>query len=214
MSALAAPREDRWAQSGAKGDGWASFSYFERAVDLPGIKLLPGEFYVTGESMALTTVLGSCVSACIRDRDLGVGGMNHFMLPDTEGTSSSARYGSYAMEILVNELLKLGAARSRLEAKVFGGGAVLKNMTECNVGARNAAFVLDYLKAERIPVVSKDLGDTCPRKVLYVPGTGRAMVKHLTVSVVGRDVSDVEQAERAYRSKLVQQPAAGSVELF
>lgn len=210
MSALAALRQDRWAQSGAHGDGWASFSYHERTVDLPGIKLLPGEFYVTERSIALTTVLGSCVAACIRDRDLAVGGMNHFMLPDSEAGAGSARYGSYAMEVLVNELLKLGAARSRLEAKVFGGGAVLRHMTECNVGARNAAFVLDYLKAERIPVVAQDLGDSCPRKVLYLPQTGRAMVRHLALAAVGRDLAD----ETAYRSRLVRQPAAGSVELF
>ena len=201
---------DRWANSGSAGDGWASFSYHERQFDLPAIKLLPGEFYVTGKAMALTTVLGSCVSACIRDRELGIGGMNHFMLPDSEGGGSSARYGGYAMEILVNELLKLGASRRMLEAKVFGGGAVLKNMSESNVGARNATFVLDYLRAERIPILSQDLGDTCPRKVGYLPHSGRAMVKRLTVLAVKSDLAD----ESAYRSRLVQAPAAGSVELF
>ena len=210
MSALAALREDRWAQSGSKGDGWASFAYHERQVDLPAIKLLPGEFYATDRAMALTTVLGSCVSACVRDRQSGVGGMNHFMLPDSESGGGSARYGSYAMEVIVNELLKRGALRRNLEAKVFGGGAVLKNMTESNVGARNVAFVLDYLKAERIPVVGQDLGDVCPRKICYLPHQGRALVKRLTVLAVKSDLAD----ETAYRSRLVQQPAAGSVELF
>jgi chemotaxis protein CheD len=213
VTALLAAREDRWAASGAKGDGWASFAYYERQFDLPAIKLLPGEFYVTGEAMVLTTVLGSCVSACIRDRELRVGGMNHFMLPESAGADAaggSARYGSYAMEVLVNELLKLGAIRRNLEAKVFGGGAVLKNMTESNVGARNAAFVLDYLKAERIPIVGQDLGDACPRKIAYLPYEGRAMVKRLPIAEVSRDLAE----EATYRTKLVQQPAAGSVELF
>ncbi len=201
---------DRWAKSGAAGDGWATFNYYERQFDLPAIKLLPGEFYVTGEAMALTTVLGSCVSACIRDRELGIGGMNHFMLPDSEGGGSSARYGSYAMEILVNELLKLGASRRMLEAKVFGGGAVMKSFTDTNVGARNISFVLDYLKAERIPIVSQDLGDSCPRKIGYLPQSGRAMVKRLTVLAVKSDLAD----ENAYRSRLVQAPVAGTIELF
>lgn len=210
MSAALAASKDRWAASGARGDGWASFSYHERQFDLPAIKILPGEFYVTGEAMALTTVLGSCVSACIRDRELRIGGMNHFMLPDADGGGGSARYGSYAMEVLVNELLKLGAIRRNLEAKVFGGGAVLKNMTESNVGARNAAFVLDYLNAERIAIVGQDLGDACPRKIAYLPHQGRAMVKRLPIAEVSRDLAE----EATYRIKLVQQPAAGSVELF
>ena len=212
MSAEALPTlaHDRWAKSGAHGDGWASFSYHERQFDLPAIKLLPGEFYVTGEAMALTTVLGSCVSACIRDRELGIGGMNHFMLPDSESGGNSARYGSYAMEILINELLKLGASRRMLEAKVFGGGAVLKSLSESSVGARNVSFVLDYLKAERIPILAQDLGDICPRKIGYLPQSGRAMVRRLTVTTVGSELAD----ESAYRRRLVAAPVAGSVELF
>jgi len=205
------PRGDSWAQqTGAAGDGWASFSYYDRQVDRPAIKLLPGEFYVTGDDIALSTVLGSCVSACIRDPQARIGGMNHFMLPDTEGGGSSARYGGYAMEILINELLKHGALRRNLEAKVFGGGAVLKSFTDNNVGARNVEFVLDYLKAERIPVLAKDLGDTCPRKICYLPVEGRALVRRLAIAAASSDIAD----ETAYRSRLVKAPVAGSIELF
>ena len=106
--------------------------------------MLPGEYIVTDRDVMLVTVLGSCVSACIRDPLAQVGGMNHFMLPDLENggvANESARYGSYAMEMLINELLKRGAARNRLECKVFGGGAVLAGFTVSNVGKRNGQFV-------------------------------------------------------------------------
>lgn len=203
--------DDSWASSGAAGDGWASFVYFDRQFEKTGIKLLPGEFYVSAEDLVLTTVLGSCVSACIRDPRLGIGGMNHFMLPDSElGSGSSARYGSYAMEVLVNELLKAGARRSGLEAKVFGGAAVLKSFTDSNVGNRNAQFVLDYLKAEHIPVLAQDLGDTCPRKIFYFPADGRVLVRRLTSNLASRDLAQ----ETAYRSRLVAAPVSGGVELF
>lgn len=203
--------DDSWASSGAAGDGWASFVYFDRQFEKTGIKLLPGEFYVSAEDVVLTTVLGSCVSACIRDPRLGIGGMNHFMLPDAElGSGSSARYGSYAMEVLVNELLKAGARRSGLEAKVFGGAAVLKSFTDSNVGNRNAQFVLDYLKAEHIPVLAQDLGDTCPRKIFYFPSDGRVLVRRLTSNLASRDLAQ----ETAYRSRLVAAPVSGGVELF
>lgn len=209
MSFDAAP--DAWSTSGAAGDGWASYRYQDRQFDRPGIKLLPGEFYVSGDDLVLTTVLGSCVAACIRDPRLGIGGMNHFMLPDGElGGGSSARYGSYAMEVLINELLKAGARRSGLEAKVFGGGAVLKSFTDTHVGARNAEFVLDYLKAEHIPVLAQDLGDNCPRKVFFFPADGRVLVRRLSTTLATRDLAD----ESAYRSRIRQAPVSGGVELF
>jgi len=108
-------------------------------------------------------------------RERRIGGMNHFMLPD--GAGDSGRYGSYAMELLINQLMKRGASRSTLEAKVFGGGAVIASMTSMNVGERNTQFVLDYLRTERIPVVSKDVLDVCARKVCLLPaqrqGAGR-----------------------------------------
>ncbi|BDB26262.1 chemoreceptor glutamine deamidase CheD [Cupriavidus sp. P-10] len=166
----------------------ATRTYFDREFGKQAVKLLPNEYYVTREDVVLTTVLGSCVAACIRDEAAGVGGMNHFMLPDDEGGSAGAdrmlspsmRYGSYALEVLINELLKMGARRERLEAKVFGGGAVLANMTTLNIGDRNADFVLRYLKAEEIRVAAQDLRGPHARRVSYFPAGGLALVRRLT----------------------------------
>src|SRR4051812_3924933 len=136
---------------------FATNVYFDRTFDCDAAKILPGEYYFTPKDMLIVTVLGSCVAACIRDRVSGIGGMNHFMLPDGGGdadspVSASMRYGTYAMEVLINDLLKAGARRENLEAKVFGGGAVLRGFTAINVGERNAKFVLHYLQNESIKV--------------------------------------------------------------
>jgi len=189
--------------------------YFDRTLDLQAAKLLPGEYYVTTGDMVLVTVLGSCVSACVRDTQSGIGGMNHFMLPESvheadNPLSSSARYGTYAMEVLINHLIKLGARRERLEAKVFGGGAVLRSFIVNNVGARNAKFVNDFLQTERIRVVARDLAGTYPRKVYYFPHTGKVLVRKL------RDVHNttIIEREQDYRARLEKSKVAGEVELF
>ena len=166
---------------------FATNVYYDRTFDCEAAKILPGEYYHTAKDMLIVTVLGSCVSACIRDRVTGQGGMNHFMLPDGGGSdsnsnspvSASTRYGTYAMEVLINELLKSGARRENLEAKVFGGGAVLKGFTAINVGERNAAFVISYLKTERIRVLAEDLCDIYLRKVYFFPRSGKVLVKKL-----------------------------------
>lgn len=195
----------------AYDENLATNHYYDRHFDSEATKLLPGEYFVTDKNIVLVTVLGSCVAACIRDTALGIGGMNHFMLPDDgKGmVSSSARYGTYAMEILVNHLLKLGARRNHLEAKVFGGGAVLESLSS-NVGARNAEFVLNYLKTEKIPVVAKDLLDSYPRKVYYFPQPGRVLVKKL--HRVHNDT--LFTREREYRARLCAAKLEGDVELF
>ena len=191
--------------------------YFDPKFNAQALKVLPGEYLVTGNDVMLVTVLGSCVSACIRDPLAGVGGMNHFMLPDAdpEGRASSwgtesARYGGYAMEMLINDLLKRGASRSRLEVKVFGGGAVLAGFTVSNVGERNGRFVLDYLRNEGLSISGQDLFDICPRRVHYFPRTGKVMVKRLPSA----NDTDVLASESLYRSRLKESPTTGSVELF
>lgn len=189
-----------------------SFRYYDRQFNHPAVKLLPGEYFVTPDEMVLVTILGSCVSACIRDPLLRTGGMNHFMLPDSElgAETTSARYGSFAMEVLVNDLLKRGAVRNRLEAKIFGGGNVLKGFSATNVGSRNIDFVRRYLAAERIPVVAEDLGDNCPRKIYFFPVTGRVMVKRLEPAYTSAELSQ----ERAYQVRLTRTSLDGDVELF
>ncbi|MBA5687119.1 chemoreceptor glutamine deamidase CheD [Rugamonas apoptosis] len=193
---------------------FATNVYYDRTFDCDAAKILPGEYYYTKKDMLIVTVLGSCVSACIRDRTTGLGGMNHFMLPDGGGdgspVSASARYGTYAMEVLINDLLKAGAKRENLEAKVFGGGAVLKGFTAINVGERNAAFVLNFLKVERIRVVAEDLNDIHPRKVYFFPRTGKVLVKKLMQT----HNDTLARREIEYASRLKVAPVAGAIDLF
>ena len=194
---------------------FATNVYFDRTFDCDAAKILPGEFYFTGKDMLIVTVLGSCVSACIRDRVSGVGGMNHFMLPDGGGdvdnpVSASMRYGTYAMEVLINELLKAGAKRENMEAKVFGGGNVLRGFTSINVGQRNSQFVLDYLRTERMRVIAEDLNDIYPRKVYFFPKTGKVLVKKLKVE----HNDTLKKRELDYASRLKTTPVGGAVDLF
>lgn len=183
-------------------------SYYDPALDAHVLKLLPAEWKVSSDDVALATVLGSCVAACMYDPQAKIGGMNHFMLPDAAPGDGSARYGAHAMELLINGMLKNGASRSRLQAKVFGGGNVLPGMTIDPIGTRNANFVLEYLKAEGIPILGQDLGGTQPRKVVFFVRTGRTLVKRLPAA------GEIARVERDYRSRLTQTPVAGSVELF
>lgn len=205
----------REASSFAEQAHLARNHYFDRTFGCDAVKVLPGEFYVSARDLVMVTVLGSCVTACIRDRQSGIGGMNHFMLPDSgKGEqallSSSARYGAYAMELLLNNLAKLGARREMLEAKVFGGGRVMASLVSSQVGDRNADFVLDYLKFEGIRVVAQDLRDVYPRKVYYFPASGRVMLKKL----VKMHNDTLAEREREYEAQLRRSPLSGDVELF
>ena len=191
--------------------GEASFFYYDAHFRNNAVKILPGEFFVHDEDILVMTTLGSCIAACLWDRERHVGGMNHFMLPEACGAADGGRYGSYAMELLINELIKRGATRATLEAKVFGGGAVIAGMSSLNVGERNTRFVLDYLKTERIAVVSKDVMDVYPRKVCFLPASGKAMVKRLaptrTEALVAQDRAAAQNAHPAATG-------GGSIDLF
>ncbi|KVH69526.1 chemotaxis protein CheD [Burkholderia ubonensis] len=189
----------------------ATNRYFDSHFGLPGVKLLPNEFYTTGDDMVLMTVLGSCVAACLHDPYAGIGGMNHFMLPDDgadacAAASESMRYGAYAMEVLINEMIKAGGRRERFEAKVFGGAAVLAGMTTINIGDRNADFVRRYLALERIRITAEDLQGVHPRKVAFMPHSGRAAVKKLRLQVHGvtereAALARAAEADRAARPR-------------
>lgn len=189
--------------------------YFDRQHNSEAAKILPGEFYATARDMLLVTVLGSCVCACIRDKESGIGGMNHFMLPDggqdrDNPLGGSARYGVYAMEILINQLLKMGAKRDNFEAKIFGGGAILRGFTVTNIGERNAEFVLKFLRMENIRIAAQDLLDIHPRKVYYFPATGLVRVKKL--KQVHNDT--IINRETEYNTRLHYAKVEGDVDMF
>lgn len=185
--------------------------YQDARFQVPAAKLMPTQYMAVDDGTALVTVLGSCVAACLRDPLLRIGGMNHFMLPDGSALDGApARYGSHAMELLINDLLKRGASRRRLEAKVFGGANVLRGFTSNPVGSRNAAFINGYLEAEGIPVLASDLGGIHPRKIWFFPDTGRVMLQRLPHA----HDAEVAAAESAARAELSRKPRSGGVELF
>jgi chemotaxis protein CheD len=187
--------------------------YYDRSFERDAAKILPGECYVTSLDMVLVTVLGSCVAACLRDPAAHLGGMNHFMLPDTTKdesiVSQPTRYGIYAMELLINDILRRGGRRDRLEAKVVGGANVLKGFGAGTVGERNASFVMRFLKTEGIRVTGHDLLSLYPRKVYYFPVSGRLLVKELRT--LKNDTIVIR--EQQYRQKIANE-GSGKVVLF
>lgn len=189
---------------------------FDSRLNATVATLAPGDYYVAAPDELISTVLGSCVSACIRDRRQQFGGMNHFMLPidESEGqsswgssASSATRFGNVAMERLINSMLKLGAHRSDLEVKLVGGGKVLDAITD--IGARNIQFVRDYVRVEGFTVIGEDLGDVYPRRVIYQPATGAARVKRLT-----RTDRNLVADEQRYIRNLDRTAVSGEIELF
>jgi chemotaxis protein CheD len=191
--------------------------YWDRKHNVVAAKILPGEYYVTNQDEMITTVLGSCVSACVRDRRFRIGGMNHFMLPSSEGggwngsddlISTATRYGNFAMEHMINDILKHGGQRKNLEVKIFGGGRIIQAQT--NIGAHNIEFVKKYLQLEGLMILSEDVGDIYPRKVLYFPVSGRVRVKKL------KDMHNdtIIQREQRYQHELEVKPQDGGIELF
>jgi chemotaxis protein CheD len=179
-------------------------------------KILPGELYVTTQNEIIVTVLGSCVSACVRDPVFGIGGMNHFMLPlqggdgswEKKGLGLATRYGNYAMEHLLNEILKNGGMRKNLEIKVFGGGKILAQMTD--IGDKNIQFVLEYIKTEGLKLLSHDLGDIYPRKVQYHPKRGKVRIKKLR----SLHNDTITAREREYMRAISSTQQEGEIDLF
>jgi chemotaxis protein CheD len=214
MTGAAAVQQPLTSSDGKRFDVGTGRRFFDAANSVWMVKVFPGEFYVTKKSdEVLQTVLGSCVSACIRDPIAGLGGMNHFMLPQHKSGSwgddlKSTRFGNFAMEKLLNGLIKAGCARDRLEIKVFGGGNVTD--TSNAVGSDNAAFVLRYLEAEGLRCAARDLGGTQPRRIQYYPSTGRVVRKLLGMT----ERYAVDREENDYGSKLLKQQPAGEIQLF
>lgn len=186
--------------------------YWDPAHNMFAAKLLPGEYYVTREQEMIVTVLGSCISACVRDPVAGVGGMNHFMLPASQNESHGTwggnsdkdytmRYGDFAMKRLVNEILRNGGRRENLEVKIFGGGRILAQMTD--IGSRNIAFAHEYVRATGLRLANEDTGGIYPRKVYYFPQEGRVRVKKLRTlhnnTIIERETTYLQQIEDTLR---------------
>lgn len=193
--------------------------YWDSRFQTVAVKVQPGECYVTKYDEMLVTVLGSCIAACIKDPVAGVGGMNHFMLPAQasghEITRSSLSnpelcYGNWAMEYLINSIVKCGGMRHRLEIKLFGGAKVLANMVKMDIGQRNVEFVESFLANDELAVQGKDLGGDYPRKILYFPATGKVKMKKLRTSVA----TELVREEKAYLDSLTKKNNSGGVELF
>lgn len=188
--------------------------FYDPQFGATSVKIFPGEHYVASQrDEMLVTVLGSCVAACIRDAYTGIGGMNHFMLPEqSNGTwdndSSSMRYGNVAMERLINDILARGGMRRRLEIKVFGGANIWNG--SANIGHRNADFVENYLSSEVLPIAAHHLRGQLPRRVHYFPATGKVLMLELPTTERASLVKD----ETSYKSQIQADPVAGSIELF
>jgi chemotaxis protein CheD len=190
--------------------------YFDARFDATILTVAPGDHVVTAHpDEIISTVLGSCVAACLRDPLKGLGGVNHFLLPEAadgghDRPDHAMRYGDTAMEILINSLMRRGADRSRLEAKIFGGARVLAGQTLFAIGSRNVDFVTKFLQREGIQTLAKDVGGERSRRLYYHPGTGKAWVHQLDRP----SQTAIVKEEAAYRKKLETQPRGGAVELF
>lgn len=191
--------------------------YWNAKRDIAAAKIFPGECYVSRKNELIVTVLGSCISACIRDVKNNIGGMNHFMLPfnadeknsdPTKMDDSALRYGDWSMEFLINNILQHGGKKENLEVKVFGGANVLPIST--NIGNLNIKFITEFLMEERLKIISKDLGDTCSRKILYYPQTGQVKVRRS----FSNTSKVVEQQEMQYIESMKTNDTSGEIELF
>lgn len=196
--------------------GNAHLHFYDRKLQRESLKLLPGEFYVTDQDLVLVTVLGSCIACCLFDLERGIGGMNHFMLPEARmetPNSEAARYGSFAMELLINGMMKRGANRKSLRAKIFGGGNVLRNITSINIGPTNTRFIKQFLHDENIPILAEDVLGDAPRKIHCFAQIGKVLVHTLPVV----ETNAVVNQENLYTQRLRQQQRAqpaGDIELF
>jgi chemotaxis protein CheD len=195
--------------------GFGNIRRYRNAAGQTVARLLAGDYYVTCRDEVLDTVLGSCVSACIRNPRQRIGGMNHFMLPTSDGRADDAwdkcpgratRYGSASMEQLINRVLAAGGGREELEVKIFGGARLLANVMD--VGAHNVEFVRHFLRNEGIGVAAQDVGQGVARHIQYFPLSGRVRVRHLTLH------QDITRSEQSYLSGLESAPLAGEIDLF
>lgn len=178
--------------------------YYDNYFNIDAVKIVPGEYYVTARPILIVTVLGSGVAVCVRDRESGIGGMNHFILPALKKARGSAYDSTYcgnrAMEVLIDHLIGMGARYKNLEVKLFGGCDLFKSDELDNIGQHTADFIRNYLKIKAIPIAAEDLHDRHPRKVYFFPGQGKVMVKKL----MRLHNTTMIQREEEYISRLLQ----------
>ena len=189
--------------------------YYDNRFSRQAVKILPGEYFASNSATMIVTVLGSCVAACLRDSKNKVHGMNHFLLPtdyqdDNYKYGAPARYGMHAMELLINDMVRLGADRRNIQAKIFGGGSVMGQLTHSNVGEKNAEFVIDYLRTEHIPIQASDLLGEYPRKVYFIPESGEVRVK----KIKRLHNTTIMDRESTYQRKLKEQKTRTPFDLF
>ncbi len=190
-----------------------SISQFEQEL----ITIHPGEFFATRDDTIISTVLGSCVAVGLFDAEARIGGLNHFMLPGEFGKvdlirSPNAKYGMFAMELLINDMMKLGARKCSLTAKVFGGGSVLRFVGGggSKIPGNNIDFAFEYLKKEGIPIMASDVGGSEPRKIFFFAQSGKVLLKR----IAGTQVDLVEREEERYIAGLQKHEPEGEVTLF
>jgi len=186
--------------------------YWDSRRNILVAQVLPGEVYVTNQHELITTLLGSCISVCMRDKINKIGGINHFKLPKpTNGKydSENTNFGICAMELLINEILKNGGNKSFFECAIFGGGNISQALTS-DIGGKNLEFVEHFLRQESIPIVSRDIGHKSAQKIYYHPTSGKAF------SVVNDDssVSDVNTSEEQYIKRINNVIDKSNIEYF
>ena len=203
------------ARTSSRIKGFENYTkYYDSSMKSNIVKISPGDYYITDQDEVITTVLGSCISACIRDTSMGIGGMNHFMIPVKCSHSShpeqdmDTRYGAYAMEHLINDIFKYGGTRRNLEIKLFGAGNVL--VGSGNVGVKNIKFVREFLHAEGYKIESENLGGDNPRKINYSPLTGKVMMKKLAST----SINEIQIEEKKLQDKVENTVVAGEIDLF
>lgn len=185
---------------------------YDSKKDLYVTNIFSGEYYVTeGPKEMICTILGSCVAVCVHDPIAKVSGMNHFLLPGNEEAPFSPKYGIFAMEYMINEVLKRGGLKKRLIVKIFGGAKIHNQTYSLNIGERNIAFIREYLANEGLNIIASDIGGTHPRKIYFMGDTGKVMVNKIRQLAV---VNKVVEEEDLFAKSIKQSPYKGSIELF
>jgi len=167
--------------------GRATLRVWDAQWQRPAVQVLAGQYFLARGDVLLSTVLGSCIAACLWDARAQIGGMNHFLLPASAHIrqEDAGRYGNCAMHMLFEAMLHSGARREFMQAKIFGGARIMQALASTPVGADNTAFVRRWLHRQNIPIAAQDVLGTCPRKVLFFAASGTALVRRLPHTAQG-----------------------------